>query len=99
LSAARTLPTHTGATLAFYRAPVVTADGYQVGRVAEVCGPFMRVARVGDDFWIALEYVLPGTGGQAVTSFDLEDLDRYRLDQLPVPPERDALGVLDKWSN
>jgi len=61
-------------------APVVTMDGDQVGSVKEIRGRYFKVdAPMQPDFWLTLDNVGAGSGGQVVLGFNKDQLGDYQL--------------------
>lgn len=61
--------------------PIVTADGEQIGTLAEVAEEALKVdAPMRRDFWIDAEYVRSCDNGRIELSFIKRDLGAYKLD-------------------
>ena len=67
--------------------PVVTADGEQIGTLAEVAEDAVKVdVPLRPDFWINADYVVACDRGRIELSFIKSDLGAYRMKQ-PAPPD------------
>src|SRR5215212_6804688 len=61
-------------------APVVTMDGEQLGSVKEVRGRSFKVdAPMQPDYWLPLDTVGTGSGGQVMVQFNKDRLSDYQL--------------------
>lgn len=61
-------------------APVVTMDGEQLGSVKEVRGRYFKVdVPMAPDYWLALDNISSGSGGQVVVAFAKDRLGDYQL--------------------
>ena len=61
--------------------PIVTADGEQIGTLAEIADEAVKVnAPLRRDFWIDADYVRSCDRGRVELSFIRQDLGAYRLD-------------------
>jgi uncharacterized protein (TIGR02271 family) len=69
--------TYSGLTVG---APVVTMDGDQIGSVKEIRGRYFKVdAPMQPDYWLSLDNVGAGSGGQVVLGFNKDRLGDYQL--------------------
>jgi len=69
-------------------APVVSMDGEQLGSVKEVRGQYFKVdAPMQPDYWLSLDNVSAGTGGQVMLGFNKDRLGDY---QMGSPDETDT---------
>src|SRR5215216_5009469 len=69
-------------------APVVTMDGEQLGTVKEVRGRCFKVdAPMTPDYWLSIDNVSSGTGGQVVLRFNKDQVGDFKLGE---PDEMDA---------
>jgi hypothetical protein len=76
-----------------FKIPVRTADGEDLGTMAQVDGPFMKVSRgwFHRDYWIPTEYIAAANAREVVLSFTAEDLPRYTgVQRLPAPEPVEA---------
>lgn len=63
---------------------VVTLDGDQLGRVAEVRGGYFKVdVSMRPDYWLRADAIRSTSGGQVVLGVDKDHLADYKIDNPP----------------
>ena len=63
---------------------VVTLDGDQIGKVAEVRGRYFKVdVSMQPDYWLRAEAVRSASGGQVVLGVDKDHINDYKIDNPP----------------
>jgi hypothetical protein len=76
-------------------APVVTMDGEQLGTVKEVRGRCFKVdAPMAPDYWLGVDNVSSGAGGQVVLRFNKDQLGDYKMGE-PDEIDTDAGRMTD----